>query len=300
MKGGPIDLTPFGAVVNTIAIAYWVFVAVLIYFALRLPKNKPIKFISVVIVLVVFSVMPVRTGWQAYQARKTLNTAMARFEMRCKTAGEKILRRVDNVDGIFLMKIRREDTNDRQPSQFKLDDPYGKDFSGDAYIKSFLRDVTDVAWPGGNILHGFQYVEAVDPEDGKRYRFKGWVDEVWKRNPERYAKNYTIFKLEKTPARQPFPRYGVTYDDISSKEDRNYWIAGSSLRVIDLQTNEVIAERIGYMIDKGQGSKAGFRDPWLFATANACPSFPYLDTTIQIQQTRRFVEKVLKPIEQIK
>lgn len=50
-------------------------------------------------------------------------------------------------------------------------------------------------------------------------------------------------------------------------------VEGSSLRVLDLQTNEVIAERIGYMMDWAQGSQAGGRSPWLFAADYACPSF---------------------------
>lgn len=42
----------------------------------------------------------------------------------------------------------------------------------------------------------------------------------------------------------------------------------------DLETNEAIAERVGFMIDRGQGSKAGSRSPWSFAVNNACPEFP--------------------------
>ena len=43
-------------------------------------------------------------------------------------------------------------------------------------------------------------------------------------------------------------RYGFTWEDLSSDEDRKYWIAGSLLKVVDLDTNEIVAERIGYMI----------------------------------------------------
>ena len=60
---------------------------------------------------------------------------------------------------------------------------------------------------------------------------------------------------------------------IQTREDWDYWIAGSSLRLIDLQTNEVMAERIGYMGDWAQGSSAVGRSPWLLAANNACPEF---------------------------
>ena len=84
----------------------------------------------------------------------------------------------------------------------------------------------------------------------------------------------------------------------SSSFNGENWIAGSSLKVIDLKTNEVIAERIGYMYDWAQGSREGFRSPWLMAADNACPAFGRSDvkaTTAQIGQTVRFVEKVLHP-----
>jgi hypothetical protein len=65
--------------------------------------------------------------------------------------------------------------------------------------------------------------------------------------------------------------------------------------VIDLQSNEVIAERIGYMVDRGQGVTAGGRSPWLLAAGAACPAFPGQHAE-QANQTARFVEKVLFPI----
>jgi hypothetical protein len=63
-----------------------------------------------------------------------------------------------------------------------------------------------------------------------------------------------------------------------------------------LQTNAVIAERIGYMVDRAQGSTGGFRSPWLFAADNACPLFSSRQgASAQLLQTEEFVEKVLKP-----
>jgi site-specific recombinase len=110
------------------------------------------------------------------------------------------------------------------------------------------------------------------------------------------------YVVDRQVANTPAPRFGVTYDDISTREEREYWIAGSSLKVIDLETKEVIAERIGYMVDVFQGSKAGARSPWLLAADHACPSFqrnsvrpPVHSSVSQLRQTQRFVEKVLRP-----
>jgi hypothetical protein len=144
--------------------------------------------------------------------------------------------------------------------------------------------------------NAYLYVEAIDPADGKRYRYTGRIDEPW-RYDSKYSKTYKRFVLDRIPAIGPTTRYGVTYDDISTREDRDYWIAGSSLKVIDLQTNEVMAERIGYMMDRGQGNRSGGRSPWLLAADNACPAFASRHgSTAQINQTEKFVEKVLNPI----
>lgn len=252
-------------------------------------------------------------------AQERLAKAEALFKERCQSAGERIHRTAENVEGIFLMKLRPEGIN--YGDQFKMDDPYGRDLDGKGYIETFVKGSydsmrSDNPRPGWPPRLGYRYVEALDPQDGKRYRYTGGMKVVGKkdvnakgvqmameRNPN-YDLNIYAFVLDKTPANGPQPRYGVTYDDISTREDRDYWIAGSSLKVIDLKTNEVMAERIGYMMDRGQGSTAGGRSPWLLAADNACPDFHRYPNPVvvipgssaQPRQAQDFVEKVLKPI----
>ncbi len=156
--------------------------------------------------------------------------------------------------------------------------------------------------------NGYSYVEAIDPKDGERYRYTGLMKDVVKTSSiigggdgrtKFTIKEYTLNKVSATGKKL---RYGLTYNDISTHEEREYWIAGSSLRVIDLETNEVIAERIGYMMDYGQGSRSGGRSPWLFAADNACPTFqrnplrpPGRGASAQSRQAQYFIEKVLFP-----
>ncbi|HRF13311.1 MAG TPA: hypothetical protein PLR37_14530 [Candidatus Accumulibacter phosphatis] len=243
--------------------------------------------------------------------RSRLQTAEAMFQERCKKAGVTIHRTVENVEGVLLMKLRpRKDNYD---DQFALDDPYGRDLGGEAYIQTFLRgsyqaNTRGTPAPGSPPRLGYLYVEAVDFKDGKRYRYTGSVKAVGRKdvtaeNVRRalavdpaYDLNIYAYVLDKVPAPDPAPRYGVTYDDISTREEREYWIAGSSLRVIDLNTHEVMAERIGYMMDRGQGSDAGGRLPWLLAADHACPAFaPRHGATSQMFKALDFTESVLKP-----
>ena len=241
---------------------------------------------------------------QREEARARLAKADAMFQERCKKAGEFIHRTAENVDGILLMKIRPRQIN--RGDQYRMDDPYGRDLGGEGYIQTFVRgfETRQAQFaPGAPNRFGYLYVDATDPTDGRRYRYTGRIEEPWQTNKS-YLKGYTRFVLDKTPAPDPAPRYGVTYDDISTREERDYWIAGSSLKVIDLRTNELMAERIGYMMDRGQGSAGGGRAPWLMAADNACPGFQRNPNrpiqkghgaSAQEIQTEDFVEKILKP-----
>jgi hypothetical protein len=235
-----------------------------------------------------------------------LAKAEAMFAERCKKAGVFIHRTAENVEGIFLMKLRPKGIN--YGDQYKLDDPYGSDSTGETYIKTFFSGFYRNSSPPPP--KGYRYVEALDENDGKRYHYTGgikvvgrkdvtskWIQRELELNPNYDLNNYA-FVLDKVPAPGPAPRYGVTYDDISTREERDYWITGSSLKVIDLQTNEVLAERIGYMMDRGQGNNSGGRAPWLLAVSHACPAFrsgPGVPP-IQADQTRRFVVTVLQPM----
>ena len=190
----------------------------------------------------------------AEERRTRLQKAEAMFQERCKRSGEFIKRTVDNVEGIYLLKLRPNGIN--RGDQFAMDDPYGHDSGGETYIKIFFAEFyrTPSNPPAGWMpRRGYRYVEAIDPKGGNRYRYTGRTEEPWQYD-KHYLKGYTRFVLDKAPAPGAAPRYGVTYDDISTREEREYWIAGSSLKVIDLKSNEVIAERIGYIMDRGQGS----------------------------------------------
>ncbi|MBL8279314.1 MAG: hypothetical protein JNL93_21795 [Pelomonas sp.] len=253
---------------------------------------------------------PILRDWQAKQRRER---AYAMWQERCKKSGEFIRKTVENVEGIYLVNVRTELNNNQgeQPEdQFRLSDPYGHDLWGDGYMISFLRSSftwhrTEPLPRGWPPYLGYRYVEAVDYKDGKLARYTGRIEEPWQRD-KNYLKGHLEYVMDRQPINTRSTRYGVKFEDISTQEEREHWIAGSSLKVIDLETQEVLAERIGYMIDWAQGSRAGARQPWTFAADNACPDFDHdfprsTDTShkfrSQPRQTQRFVEKVLKPLK---
>lgn len=259
-------------------------------------------------VVVLFGALPMGSyiaGRDERQHRKEQEArqaaAKARFEMRCKSAGEKIHRTVENVDGVVWMKWREPISNaDNFADQYKLNDPYGQDCGGEDCIVKLLRATEGLQLdPQKKEPHheGYRFVESLDPRDGKPYRHTLRLYRPFDREPK-WLETLIRPELVTEPIDKLTARYGVTWDDISTKEDRDYWIAGGSLKVIDLQTQEVIAERIGYMMDWGQGSQAGFRSPWGAASDNACPSKVDADgKRTQIGFTQRFVNQVLQPRE---
>lgn len=308
---GPIELTAFGSVLRAVGVLYWILALLGLAAALALPKQWWSKALAASCVLAGFGWMPVRFGLQAYEASKRLEVATALFEQRCKTAGEKVSRTVDNVDGVVWMKWRAETPN--QNDQFALDDPFGRDCGGEGCIDNLLR-VTRGAdldpRTAASYAKAYRFVESTDPS-GHLYRYTGviklrpfWTPEALARQQAITGKGiqpyYYQFALEREPTERWQARYGITWDDVSTWEDREHWIAGGSLKVIDLQANEVIAERVGYMMDRGLGSTADFRSPWNYAPWNACPAFPKTagGAPFMGYRTRDFVLKVLKPSQE--
>ena len=293
-----IELTGFGDMLRLFGVLYWTIAVVALGVAFIIPKTRKNRIIAVGSVLVVFGLLPasglmrqIEYTQQAKTKQTHVATGIKRFQAYCQTAGVKIHRTVDGVEGVYLMKIR---TTYNLNNQYAMDDPYGNYGGSDDYIKTFLigrkKNGQLIGWWESRFedpsdLPGYRFVEAIDPKDGKLYRFTAHIERPGLTDT-RYVKDYVNFVVDREPITQRTARYGVTYDDISTKEDRDYWIAGSSLRVLDLETNEVIAERIGYMMDYGQGPDGAKRQGWTFAAKNACPSIPEF-------QAREFTEQSL-------
>ena len=300
LTGTPLDLTPFGSVLTGIGVIYWLLALGALIVAIKVPKSRWRKLVAALVVLCLFGYLPASGIVSSYLAQRTLTEANAHFEMLCKNAGERIVRTVENVEGVVWMKWRDKLDVSDDYDQFKLSDPYGRDCNWEGCIEQLLR-----ATSGLNLdpskkepFHtGYRFVESVDPATRQLNRYTRQLYRPHDREAK-YTETLVRAELVHQGIKERTARYGITWDDISTREDRERWIAGSSLKVLDLQTNEVIAERVGYMIDLGQGNRAGFRTPWLFAQQTACPSFPQIGPQDSrrrrtYRETVTFVSKVL-------
>lgn len=229
--------------------------------------------------------------YRTIEHRGKLTKAQVLFDERCKTAGEKIYKVADNVEGVLLIGTRKEAN---KSAQYELKDQAGDDAHDIGYVETFLMGKqNDFLLTDGNRNGAYRFVEtAVDPQ-GSVIRY---TDGRQLSNKES-LNNVPLTTLIATKAKA---RYGVLTEDLSTSEDRRNWIAASSIKVIDLQSKEIIAERVGYMFDRELGNTNGGRLPWAFAAYNACPAFPRLHNRYPHKWglTRNFVEKVLKPIQE--
>lgn len=241
---------------------------------------------------------------EARLAKEQSARQQAMFAELCKTSGVRIDRTEKDVEGVVLLKVRKRSRD--FDDQYTAEDPYGYDFSERAYIISFLQGFRDDRT--GPPRTGYKYVDVVDGGDGSRRRYTAAWMVVGQKNADApnvrhqveknpgYDLNIYDFRLQEPTLPSSSLRYAVTYQDISTPEQRSNWIAGSSLRIIDLTTNEVIAERVGYLMDPLRGSRDGGRMPWRLAADHACPAFGGPRGAIgQLRQTAEFAERVLKP-----
>ena len=197
---------------------------------------------------------------------------IAHFEMRCKGAGEKIHRVVKGVDGVFIMKPRIVPTETLQQSQWELWDPYGTD-SGEAwYPQILLFGVPSYAGARGDVsVIGFRFIETFNKEDSRMAAKYSRHLRTGKIDPTDSLDQLLRKNVVAEPVDVLASRFGITWDDISTRSDRENWVAGGRVQVIELATGNVLAERVGYMREPGLGDRRRNRSAWQFATAFSCP-----------------------------
>ncbi len=257
--------------------------------ALWLPKKRSGKLLALVAVGALMAIPLYRASQEVRQQQAQAKDykerhakAQALFDERCKTAGEKVYRTVDNVEGVLLLNVRS-----RGISASVLDDPSWSDAAlpnepgQDGYIMTFLwwEQFQDKRNQRGYLNNspsdrpGFRFVDVRD-QSGAIYRYRLVLPE---------AREMSRALVSGPPA-----RYAVSFTNMTDPADRQFWVAGTRVTLTDTQTNEVIGEKVWYAMEPGQGNTSGGRSPWAFALQ--CPSH----TGWSGGSTRFFVDQILK------
>ena len=206
---------------------------------------------------------------------KRYDPAKARFDQLCQNAGEKIYRTADNVDGILLLKVRGDDEKYQDNSYNPLKDQMWEDaaveseFDREAYIEEFLLPYTS-SFP--------RYIYAdVLQKNGLVIRY----------SRQREDQNWV---MEQKPTPHPRARYAVTYENDISWENRKHWIAGTTIKIIDTKTNELMAEKTMYAFVPALGYSELEQNPNPWGRGMRCP----MESEFK-QRTVTFAIKVLIP-----
>lgn len=230
-----------------------------------------------------------------------IKEAEAVYKEKCeKVAGIKIYKTVPEVEGVLLMKVRPNRTDRELADPMWPGAAFGEEARGNGYIESFLGSESPAQGPvdaqhRGHIgtdkrpgsLPGYRWVEVIDPKDGLRYRYSARYDEPWQTDKS-YLKGYIRFNLDRTPSpSKTRPRYAVTFEDHVIPEERALWIASSTVKVLDLQTNEVLGEMTRYAMSYIHAPRHSM--PWL--NHSVCPTMNGPSGA----RTRHFVDQILIP-----
>lgn len=241
-----------------------------------------------------------------------IKEAKAYYKEKCeKVAGIRIYKTVPDVERLLLMKVRPNRTDRELADPMWPGAAFGGEAYGDGYITSFLghekrpegsterghittgQPVNNVPGTRWDFLPGYRWVEVIDEKDGQRYRYNLEFKEVTHVSSITIGgdgKPFTVKEnvLEKVlSTSKNTPRYAVTFEDHVIPDERALWVASSMVKVLDLQTDEVLGEMLVYAISYIHSPTHSM--PWLNHSECGIP-FGRSGTA-----TRHFVDQILIP-----
>ena len=200
------------------------------------------------------------------------------FDRLCKNeAGEFIYKTVENVEGLYLMRMRQRVFDDHMQHLYAMEDPYG-------YTDWEAREPQTVFVDPP--YRSYSYIETPLPQL------------VQAKNPAARYRRFTRLvedssRIVEEHTAEISSRYGYTWRGISRPHDRALGIAGGELIVLDLQTKEVLGVRRGY-IRSGNVKNSPTGIWWL--TGEVCPNFGRQNNRPKDGDfSYWFISKVLKP-----
>ena len=200
------------------------------------------------------------------------------FDEQCKKAGEKIYRTVDNVDGVMLLKVRESAALHRNNPMFEDAVLAPLHDVGGMYIATLLDNSNLKS--SEFVKKRYEFIDVLKKDNNiSRYlEYKGYGGEI---NEEQDG---VIIKNPSEPA-----RYAVTYENNVDPELRKHWVAGTTIKIIDRQTNELLAEKTIFAFARTMGNYS--HGAWVDSRMDFCPE----DTELGRYPTSHFVVTVLKP-----
>ncbi|MFN0298753.1 MAG: hypothetical protein ACKVQU_00205 [Burkholderiales bacterium] len=226
-------------------------------------------------------------------------SSKAYFEALCKAeAGEFIYRTVENVEGFYQIRPRKQASWNALQDRYVMEDPYGHtDWEADDPASAFLHESAirrEVP---------YSFVEApprkldIHPAYEKSFHPSRLVAPPMGSIVERYfsSDGSTSASIRKEYDTKLKSRYGFTWRGIKRPRDREMGIAGGELIVVDLQTSEILAIRRGFARSGDARPRSGINWESTWVCPRLRPTVGQRDKWGDF--SRWFIEKVLKPVE---
>ena len=225
--------------------------------------------------------------------------AKAVFDERCKDAGYKIYKTVENVEGVTLLNVWQGDPrNEDQMWEYAgLPKASGKD----GYIQGFLFwrewdfQTNDYSDYSNGFVPNLNYQHKNLPNEVKQ-RYKNlnsykYVDVAQNSIYQRYQYKelYDPSEISITTVQKP-SRYTVEFENPIIPEDRKIWMTTTKAFVRDTKTGTLLGEATWYSLHGGQGVKK-YSTTGIWDRAKVCPDI----ANGQYGPIQYFVLKVLKP-----
>ena len=210
------------------------------------------------------------------------------FEHLCKTeAGEFIHKTVENVDGLFQMRNRDNPTDYELQHLYAMEDPYGHSVGvRNSPEEYFIQPA----------IGKYQFLEtrlARASKTNKEAKYRRYYRDEHAHPGRQYqtAMNghgvFVPYIVAETEVSDLKSQYGYTWRGIARPHDRELGIAGGEIIILDLQANDVVAVRRGFV---RSGFVRNLSGVW-WLTAQKC-SKESLKTDVQ------FINQVLNPTPQ--
>ena len=215
-------------------------------------------------------------------------TSQEYFDHLCKTeAGEFIYQTVENVEGLYMMRLREQASDDELSHLYALEDPYGYSVGGDTHPEEHFVQPA---------MGKYQFLETPLPNESKameavKYR-RYYRDE--KAHP---GKDYPTaingqfvrvpYIVAETDTSSLLGLYGFTWRGIVRPHDRELGIAGGELIILDLQANQVLAVRRSF--EKTGAVRNNLTGVW-WLTARKC-------SKESLKSDAQLINQVLKPAD---
>lgn len=209
-------------------------------------------------------------------------TSKEYFDHLCKTeAGEFIYKTVENVEGIYMLRPRKEATDYELQHLYAMEDPYGHTYGERDDVESLYVGPTryrflespfgsrqEPEWKKNSRHPSYFMMPDGSAQHARYFGYNG-------RDPKTMQRTFDSVRKSK---------YGYAWRGIKRPHDRELGVAGGELIILDLSTNDVLAVRRGFIGSVLEGPRG-------FSWAYVCP-LPGGNRGLP----HEFIFKVLRPI----